>query len=309
MSYSSKTSTETITLAFYADDPSGASIKSFSGNLFGHYKGTATIPINDGYWHHVGFTWSGVTGQWMLLIDGVLWAHRNTLKGRKIQSGGILNIGKITHKEVNCTLVGSISRVNLWSQAKNGSEIELIAKSPGSREGDLIAWFTAKDNIVSRQRIIRPSNASFSGDGLNYEMTLPLSNEVNYPGPSKPMKFLSTCLWVKNGGNAQFFAYSASNTFSLRYTSLKELAFTLNSLSEGTAVTCDGWHFLCMKWNGEKGKASLYYDGYQSGNSFEDAKLVTELPAGRNFIFGSSGDSATLTQLNIWWIDSLYTRA
>ena len=55
-----------------------------------------------------------------------------------------------------------------------------------------------------------------------------------------------------------------------------------------------------MKWNGKEGKASLFYDGYQSGNSFEDPKLTTELPAGRNFILGLSGDSATLTQLNVW---------
>ena len=39
MSYTSKSSAETIALAFYADDASRGSIKSFSGNLFGHHKG------------------------------------------------------------------------------------------------------------------------------------------------------------------------------------------------------------------------------------------------------------------------------
>lgn len=136
----------------------------FSCNFFIR---TATIPINDGYWHHVGFTWSSGTGQWMLLIDGVLWANRNTLKGKKIQSGGILEIGKITHKKVSYTLVGSMSEMNLWSEAKNGSEIELIAKRSGPKEGDLIAWFTVKDYVVSRQKIIRPSNASFSGTTIS----------------------------------------------------------------------------------------------------------------------------------------------
>ena len=130
--------------------------------MFPIFIRTATIPINDGYWHHVGFAWSGGTGEWMLLIDGVLWAYRVALKGQKIPLGGKLDVGKVTHKQVIYTLVGNISRVNLWSEAKNGSEIELIAKSPGSREGNLIAWFWVKD-YVPRQRIIRPSNASFSG--------------------------------------------------------------------------------------------------------------------------------------------------
>ena len=44
----------------------------------------------------------------------------------------------------------------------------------------------------------------------------------------------------------------------------------------------------------------LFYDGYQSGDRFKNANLVTELPAKRNFILGLSGDSAILTQLNVW---------
>ena len=65
-------------------------------------------------------------------------------------------------------------------------------------------------------------------------------------------------------------------------------------------MTCSSWHFLCIKWNGDEGSVSLFYDGYQSGNSFKDAKLVTELPAGKKFILGLGADSAILTQLNVW---------
>jgi hypothetical protein len=52
--------------------------------------------------------------------------------------------------------------VNLWSKAKTGGEIEEIAKSPGSRDSDLISWFTLKD-LISDLKIIRPSKAAFSG--------------------------------------------------------------------------------------------------------------------------------------------------
>ena len=47
-------------------------------------------------------------------------------------------------------------------QCKSGEEIEAIAKSPGSRTVTSLAWFMVKDH-VSDVRIVRPSNASFSG--------------------------------------------------------------------------------------------------------------------------------------------------
>ena len=121
-----------------------------------------TVPINDGYWHHVGFAWSGVTGSWFILIDGVLWGTEAISTATTIPSGGVLTVGKTIDNGVTYNLVGKISRLNIWSNAKSGEEIEAIAKSPGSRDGDLLAWFMVKDH-VSDVRIVRPSNASFSG--------------------------------------------------------------------------------------------------------------------------------------------------
>ena len=109
----------------------------------------------------MGFAWSGVTGEWILLIDGVLWATKVSTVG-KIPSGGVLTIGEIIDNGVVYHLVGNVSRVNLWSTAKTGGEIEEIAKRPGSRDGDLITWFMVKD-LISDLRIIRPSTAAFSG--------------------------------------------------------------------------------------------------------------------------------------------------
>lgn len=122
----------------------------------------ATIPLNDDHWHHVGFVWSGTTGVWSLLIDGVLWGTKEVFKGRTLPSGGSLFIGKIIESGVSYYLVGNINRLNFWSDAKSGSEIEDMAKGPASRDGDLIAWFRVKD-FVSDARRIRPSMAVFSG--------------------------------------------------------------------------------------------------------------------------------------------------
>ena len=120
-----------------------------------------TIPINDGDWHHVGFAWFGITGQLILVIDGVLWASI-IIKVKTIPSKGVLTIGKIVHNGLTYHFVGNISRVNMWSKAMSGSEIEELAKSPGSRDGDLISWFMVKDHI-SGQQVIYPSTAVFSG--------------------------------------------------------------------------------------------------------------------------------------------------
>ena len=129
---------------------------------FSNFNRTYTVPINDGYWHHVGFTWSDVIGNWLLLIDGVLWANETISKTKSIPSGGVLTVGKLINNGTTYNLVGKISRLNLWSNVKTGEEIEAVAKSPGSRDGDLISWFMVKDH-VSEARIISPSNASFSG--------------------------------------------------------------------------------------------------------------------------------------------------
>ncbi len=119
----------------------------------------------------MGFTWSGVTGEWILLIDGVRWATRNVFRGRTIPSGGVLTIGKIIDNGVNYNLVGTISRLNLWSKTMNGSEIEEMAKNPGSRDGDMITWSMVKDSIIHEQKIIRPSEAAFSG-GFSYKRNM-----------------------------------------------------------------------------------------------------------------------------------------
>lgn len=59
-------------------------------------------------------------------------------------------------------LVGNISRLNLWSKAMTGRDIELIATRPGSSDGDLISWHMVKE-YISELRIIKPSMATFSG--------------------------------------------------------------------------------------------------------------------------------------------------
>ncbi|CAB4005769.1 Hypothetical predicted protein, partial [Paramuricea clavata] len=312
VSYIAKNSTEMFALAFRSDDTSwntsGTTIASFSGNLFGPDVDTHTIPINDGYWHHVGFAWSDVTGEWILLIDGVLWATKVSTKG-KISSGGVLTIGKILDNGVVYHLVGNVSRVNLWSTAKTGGEIEEIAKRPGSRDGDLITWFMVKD-LISDLRIIRPSTAAFSGNGTNYDIILPLEN-VNYPGPYKTTSFLSSCFWCRSCVGNTLFVYDTLNTFVFS-TGSKFMASTINGFSSTrcvelfakdlrTVVTGFGrWHFFCIQWNGIAGTVTYFYDGYAVDSKIQNETLETQLLPGKNFSIGLGDATGKLTQLNIW---------
>ncbi|XP_046838986.1 uncharacterized protein LOC124433269 [Xenia sp. Carnegie-2017] len=161
ISYKTKNSSQNIAMHFDLDGNGASTIASLTAKAFNKSLSMVTIPINDDHWHHVGFTWSGVTGIIMLLIDGVLWATRNVSMSSEIPSGGKLTIGEKKAEGGNQYLVGKISRMNMWSRALDGKKIEMMAKSPGINDGDLITWYKLK-NIVSTERIIRPSKASFS---------------------------------------------------------------------------------------------------------------------------------------------------
>ena len=131
-------------------------------NLLLKFYRTSTVPISDSHWHHVGFTWSNHTGDWFLYIDGVLWAAKKLFGKDEMVPTGVLTIGKSIEHKITYKLNGNMSRVNLWSWAMSGRDIEDISKYPGSRNGDLIAWFMAKDR-TSDLTAIRSSTASFSG--------------------------------------------------------------------------------------------------------------------------------------------------
>ncbi|XP_046838984.1 uncharacterized protein LOC124433267 [Xenia sp. Carnegie-2017] len=213
-------------------DGNGAStIANLTAKAFNKSVSMVTIPINDDHWHHVGFTWSGVTGSIMLLIDGVLWATRNVSMSSEIPSGGKLTIGENKDEGGNQYLVGKISRMNMWSRALDGKEIEMMAKSPGMNDGDLITWYKLK-YIVSTERIIRPSKASFSGNETKYYISVP-STLVRYPGPPQPMNFISACVWYYGSGseNHEIFSYNSSKEFRFQLKSGTQLFTKINGVS------------------------------------------------------------------------------
>ena len=224
------------------------------------------IPVNDGFWHHVGFSWSGILGKCTLLIDGVLLAtYEDIFQGKKMPPGGNATIGITTLDTATHYLVGRISRVNLWSVAKTGHEIEQLAKSPGSDAGDVLRWRVVQDYVSEKLSVVRPSTAAFTGEarskalhfqlcelfvrntvspsetpwlhsmtaciiltttdqtfignGMNYDLSLPLSEEIRYSGPSEDINVLSIAFWFKGSSNTLFLEYDTNETFLFGYKS------------------------------------------------------------------------------------------
>ncbi|XP_046864959.1 uncharacterized protein LOC124459547 [Xenia sp. Carnegie-2017] len=302
ISYKRKNSAQNIAMYFDLDGNDGSTIANLTVKAFNKSVSTLTIPINDDNWHHIGFTWSGVTGSILLLIDGVLWATQNVPMSSEIPSGGKLTIGETESDSGSQYLVGKISRINMWSRALDGKEIEMMAKSPGMNDGDLITWYKLK-YIVSTVRILRSSKVSFSGNMTNYFIRLP-STMVHYPGPPQPINFISACVWYYGSGSesTEVFSYNSSKEFRFLLKSGTQMSTKINGLSSQKQVPTSfkHWHFLCLKWNGKKAWVKYFYDGFQVDTSVNDVALQITLPERKYFLVPLSSNGKKFTQLNIW---------
>ena len=68
------------------------------------------------------------------------------------------------------------------------------------------------------------------GESMNYEITLPLAS-VNYPGPSKSIRILSSCVWFYNrvnAGDTMFFCYDSPDTFAFGLSSGTKMISKIN---------------------------------------------------------------------------------
>lgn len=69
------------------------------------------------------------------------------------------------------------------------------------------------------------------GESMDYEITLPLIATINYPGPSKTIRILSSCVWSYHHvgtGDTTFFSYDSLNKFSFGLRSGTKMISTIN---------------------------------------------------------------------------------
>ena len=126
------------------------------------------IPLNDGYWHHLGLTWSNERKELVVLVDGVLRANLTELVGiSHIPDGGLLIIGQRLKSNLEISnannFEGEISQFNIWDRALSGFELERMAKMSGNESGNFVNWFDISEYVSDGTEIVTPSTAESTG--------------------------------------------------------------------------------------------------------------------------------------------------
>ena len=83
---------------------------------------------------------------------------------------------------------------------------------------------------------------------MNYEITLPLAS-VNYPGPSKSIRILSSCVWFYNrvdAGDTMFFCYDSPDTFAFGLSSGTKMISKINHTISSSKYGFSNRYFKAM---------------------------------------------------------------
>ena len=99
-------------------------------------------------------SWSSDSGKWKVFLDGSLVSLMvGVASGTTVPGGGTLVIGNKqktvgTGMEIEASVDGSVSRVNIWDYALDGEAIWAMAKGPLFENGNWFAWYGVKDKSV-----------------------------------------------------------------------------------------------------------------------------------------------------------------
>ncbi|CAN8010379.1 unnamed protein product, partial [Ixodes pacificus] len=125
------------------------------------------VTANDGYWHHVCFTWSSAGGSWGVLKDGRLAEQGTGLAdGFEIPADGTLVLGQEQDVRggdfsVSESFSGELTQVNIWSKVLNASEITSLLNRCSFYHGDVVAWTDFLENL--RGNVLRSASAFCRG--------------------------------------------------------------------------------------------------------------------------------------------------
>lgn len=223
VSYAANGSTGFIDLSFHAANGKAGLVSSFLGGVALQNEYTWMTPVNDNFWHHLGFTWNNAAGDWNVFIDGTQRGQKDGIKiGVIIPGGGTLVIGQkqtLSGFQKDTEFFGEISRFNLWDTYLSGYEIEAMAEVPGNERGNVIMWFNILDYLVGNIGVITPSNAHNTDQKLDFELSFKSpptgKNYVQSPAAKFPFDLLSVCLWIKIPSKSVFILYDATHGFTI----------------------------------------------------------------------------------------------
>ena len=125
--------------------------------------------MNDGFWHHVGVTWStydvGSLGQYSIYLDGTLvYSGKGSGSKMPLKANGVFAIGQrllSTNGTLNAakSFSGKLSQINVWSYdvtSKNNISMKLLSQNCSNNAGNIINWSTvlnkASEAVAIKQR-------------------------------------------------------------------------------------------------------------------------------------------------------------
>ncbi|XP_076362747.1 sushi, von Willebrand factor type A, EGF and pentraxin domain-containing protein 1-like isoform X2 [Tachypleus tridentatus] len=112
------------------------------------------LPVNDGKWHQLTFTWSSRhKGQWKLFENGQLVTNGTGVQtGKPIPGNGTFVIGQDQDSIGGNfspleAFQGNISRINVWNRILTKSEIQQLCKFKDNLPGRIKAWPDFLQNV------------------------------------------------------------------------------------------------------------------------------------------------------------------
>ncbi len=150
-----------------------------SGNnnkcLFGIYNGKTDIYngsyfsgsslVNDGNWHHLGYTWNHANQQLQIWVDGVLDGNFST--NLSVASTDMISIGQeFDGMTISNQYMGEMAELSVWDTVFSGAEILQIMTAPVSPASPAYTNLIAQYNTLSSCKGVFKNSSSYPTDGL-----------------------------------------------------------------------------------------------------------------------------------------------
>ncbi|XP_028398692.1 sushi, von Willebrand factor type A, EGF and pentraxin domain-containing protein 1-like [Dendronephthya gigantea] len=170
-------------------------------------------PINDGYWHHVGASWSQF-GNYTIFLDGTLVYSGDDLGSNvTLKSGGAFVVGQEQGSSADgnseSSFSGKLSQLNVWSRfmSADAAERKLKNQSCLNKEalGNVFTWSSLKDNCNSMVVMEQPSSCKPLRKNSKYDIVIkPSQNNrsVHNITYEEELHGFTITAWVKYEKNA-----------------------------------------------------------------------------------------------------------
>ncbi|XP_028398844.1 sushi, von Willebrand factor type A, EGF and pentraxin domain-containing protein 1-like [Dendronephthya gigantea] len=169
------------------------------------------LPISDGYWHHLGVSWSRL-GNYTIFLDSTLVYSGDDLGSNvSLKSGGAFVVGqKLGSSDGNSErFSGKLSQLNVWSRfmSPDAAEMKLKNQSCLNKEalGNVFTWSSLKDNCNSMVVMEQPSSCKPLRKNSKYDIGIkPSQNNrfVHNITYEEELDGFTITAWVKYEKNA-----------------------------------------------------------------------------------------------------------